>query len=102
VDDDTGAAHRQLKFDRRATVRVRVVAAQPSRLPARARNATEQCERDRVEHGRLAGAGVPVHEEQPIRAERVEVHGLGSGEWAERGDGQPVKAHRSAHQRELS
>jgi hypothetical protein len=53
-----------------------VVAAQPLRLVPHPRYGPEQRERHRVQQRRLARAGVAVQQEQPVRAEPVEVDDL--------------------------
>ena len=69
-----------------------VAAEVPSRVPV-ARDVAVETEADRVEHTRLAGAGVTRQQEQATLGELVEVHVDGVHERAEGGDRQLVQPH---------
>src|SRR5690348_6058814 len=58
-----------------------------------ARDLAVEREADRVEHARLARAGLPVDQEQPGVGQHREVDLLGAGERPERGDLEFVQSH---------
>ena len=74
-------------------VGVGLVGAQPLGVVALAGHRAVEGEADRVEDAGLAGAGGAREQEQPGRAERVEVDRRGVGERPERRDLQPVQPH---------
>ena len=71
-----------------------VVAAQPLAVLAGTGHGSVEGEADGIQHAGLAGAGGAVQQEQPVRAQPVEVDVLGAGERAERGNFEAVDPHR--------